>query len=52
LLLEQKLTKVKVGQEYTLIIAGETVKREFIKILKGLIGITIRLLEEDWMGFN
>jgi len=51
-LLEQKLTKIKVRQKLILIIVEKLVKREFIKILKDLIKITIKLLKEDWMGFN
>jgi len=33
-------------------IAGEPIKKEFIKILENLIGIIKRLLEEDWIKFN
>jgi len=51
-LLKQKLTKIEVGQGVALVIARKLVKREFIKILKDLIKITIKLLEEDWVGFN
>ena len=47
MLIEQELTKNKIGQRIALIIAKKLVKREFIKTLEGLIGIIIRLLEED-----
>jgi len=50
--LKQELIRTKVGQKCVLIIVGKSVKKEFIKILKGLIEITRRLLEEDWTGFN
>ena len=32
--------------------ARELIKRKFTKILKGLIGITIKLLKENQIGFN
>ena len=51
-LLEQKLTRIKIGQRVTLIIAGKTVKKEFTKILKGLIGIIIKLSEDNQTEFN
>ena len=50
--LEQKPTRVKIRQRLALIIAGKLIKREFTKILEGLIGIIIKLPEKDWVGFN
>jgi len=35
-----------------LLIKQKLIKVKSIKILKSLIEITIRLLEEDWTGFN
>jgi len=49
--LEQKLTRIKVGQRLALIIVRKIVKKEFIKILEGLIGTIIKLLENNWIGF-
>ena len=49
---EQKLIKIKVRQRSTLIIIEKLVKGELIKTLEGLIGIIIKLLKEDWTGFN
>jgi len=42
LLLGQELTKIKIGQRFILIIVGNIIKKEFTKILEGLIGITIK----------
>jgi len=41
------LTKNKIGQKSALIIIRKVVKKGFIKILKGLIGIIIKLLEKS-----
>ena len=41
-LLKQKLIRIKVGQEFVLIIAGKVIKREFIKILKDLTIIIVK----------
>ena len=46
------MIKIKIGQRLALIIVGKLVNKEFIKTLKGLIGIIIKLLEKDWVGFN
>jgi len=43
----KELTRIKIRQGTALIITKELVEKKFIKTLKGLIEIIIRLLEES-----